>query len=72
MRQCTFISIDDILSSREHVFREIGTFKGFRNLEERKMVDRDRRRYTNEVKKNYSDIKSRKFSIPGFELFTYK
>ena len=54
------------------MFREIGTFKGFRNLEERKMVDRDRRRYTNEVKKNYSDIKSRKFSIPGFELFTYK
>lgn len=38
------------------------------------MVDRDRRRYTNEVKKNYSDIKSREyvFSIPGFELFTYK
>lgn len=57
------------------MFREIGTFKGFRNLEERKMVDRDRRRYTNEVKKNYSDIKSKEyiiFSIPDFELFTYK
>lgn len=57
------------------MFREIGTFKGFRNLEERKIVDRDRRRYTNEVKKNYSDIKSKEyiiFSIPGFELFTYK
>lgn len=57
------------------MFREIGTFKGFRNLEERKMVDRDRRRYTNEVKKNYSDIKSKEyiiFSIPSFELFTYK
>ena len=57
------------------MFREIGTFKGFRNLEERKMVDRDRRRYMNEVKKNYSDVKSREyiiFSIPGFELFTYK
>lgn len=57
------------------MFREIGTFKGFRNLEERKIVDRDRRRYTNEVKKNYSDIKSKEyiiFSIPSFELFTYK